>query len=332
LLFSGFKAHVAYVGAVALTITIYEQTLNFRYKNKFLPDLKIKKSDFQFSKVKELFFSGIWNTISRLGAMLQDGLDLLIANLMISPNEMGILALARTFPDLINSVLSRIATLFMPNLTDLYAKGKKDEFVYELKKAMKIISMAVNIPIAIFVCYGDILFSLWIPTANARLLQLLSTLAILPSAIVAQAAMLHSVFVIINKVKLDALLICFTGLLNIIIVFILLKITNWGLFAVAGVSSMLSMARNICYTIPFGAIYIECKWYTFFPEFIKSVATILAVSIFGISVKSWIPVHSWLWLFGFSLLVIVVGFVFNFFILFSKIERRNIIYFLKRFH
>jgi O-antigen/teichoic acid export membrane protein len=325
LLFSKFGAHVACVGGVALVITLYEQAFNLYYKNKFLPNLKIRKSNFRFSTVKELLFSGIWNTVTRLGSMLQDGLDLLVANLMIGPNEMGTLALARIFPDLINSVLGRLAALFMPNLTDLYANGRKDEFVYEIKKAMKIIGLILNIPIAFLIAFGDVLFSLWLPTQNARLLQLLSFLAVLPWAVMGQAAVIHNIFTIINKIKLNSLLVCLTGALSVSVVFVLLKTTDLGLFAVAGVSSVFSILRNLCYTVPFGALYINRKWHTFFPEVVKSALSVFVIGGAGMCLKSLIPALSWFGLCMFAFITVLGGLVINFFIVFNEKDRTYLI-------
>ena len=237
---------------------------------------------------------------------------------------MGILAIAKTIPNMINGILNTMIATFMPNLTELYAKEKTDELVISIKQSMKIIGMIINIPIAILIAYGDILFSLWFPTQDAELLQVLSIITIFPWAVMGQATIIHNIFTVLNKIKVNSLLVCFTGLLNVLVVFILLKTTSLGLFAVAGVSTIFSIIRNMCYTVPFGAIYIGKKWNTFFPEIIKSIGSVCVISIIGYILKIFIVKYSWLSLIEFSIITAIIGFMFNYNIVLNKEDRKLI--------
>ena len=169
ILFSACTPYVAYIGGVTFFITVFLQSCNIYYKKKLIPELKIKRSFFQWEKVKQLIFSGIWNTVTRMGVLLQEGLDLLITNLMISAADMGVLAIAKTIPNLINNILNAMISTFMPNLTELYATSQFEELKKDIKQSMKIIGMIINIPIALLIGFGDTLFSLWFPTQDARL-------------------------------------------------------------------------------------------------------------------------------------------------------------------
>lgn len=53
---------------------------------------------FSFSAVKDLFVSGIWNSINSIGNLLNSGLDLWISNLMLSPTSMGELSIVKLCP------------------------------------------------------------------------------------------------------------------------------------------------------------------------------------------------------------------------------------------
>lgn len=321
LLFSSFKPYIAYIGAVSVLVSCLIQSVNIYYKKKLIPELKISKKYYQFKKVKELIYSGIWNTITRLGSLLSEGLDLLITNILIGTTDMGILAIAKMIPNMINSILNTMISAFLPNMTELYAQDKKVEMVNAIKQSMKIIGMIINIPIAGLIAYGDVLFSLWLPTQDAGLLQILSIMTIFPWAIMGQATIIHNVFTVLNKIKMNSMLVCLTGLLNVLIVFILLKTTTLGIFAVVGVSSILSIIRNMAYTVPFGAIYLECKWYTFFPEIIKAVLSVTTVSIAGYVLKTLIPEYSWLNLFIFVGITTLFGLVFNYMLVLDKSDR-----------
>ncbi|MDD6795967.1 MAG: MATE family efflux transporter [Clostridiaceae bacterium] len=324
LLFRYCRTNIMYIGLVTVIVTVFTQLLNIKYKRKYTPELKVERKRFNIKKIKEMIASGIWNTITRIGSLLSEGLDLLITNIFISPTDMGILSISKIVPAAINNVLNTLISTFMPNITELYAKEKSDELVDAIKQSMKIIGMIINIPIAILIAYGDILFSLWFPTQDAKLIQTLSIITIFPWAIMGQATIIHNIFTVLNKIKINSILVCLTGLLNVLVVYILLKITSLGLYAVAGVSSIFSVVRNLCYTVPFGAKYIGRKWNEFFPEIIKSICSVIAITIIGIGVRMFMQEISWISLIISTIITFVFGLGFNFYIVLSSKDRRMI--------
>lgn len=324
LLFLLCKPSVFYMGLVTVIISIFTISINLIFKYKMIPDLNVSSKYFSIKKTSEMIMSGMWNSITRLGNMLSEGLDLLITNIFISSMDMGILAIAKTVPNMINSILNSLISTFMPNLTELYANNKVDDLIKTIRQSMKIIGMIINIPIALLIAYGDILFSLWFPTQNAELLQILSIITIFPWAVIGQATIIHNLFTVLNKIKINSILVCLTGLLNVLVVFILLKTTSLGLFAVAGVSTIFSILRNLIYTVPFGAIYINQKWYIFFPEIFKSVVSVIIISLIGSIIKMYIYRYSWKNLIAISIITTIIGIGINLIIVLNREDRINI--------
>lgn len=320
-LFNTFTTHIAYIGFAAFMVQIFVQGNNLIQKNRLVPELKIKLVYFRFKKVTQLVAAGIWNSITRVGGILQDGLDLLITDLMISPSDMGVLAISKMIPTLINNLLGTLISSFMPNLTELYAKDETEQLKKSVKQAMKIIGMLINLPIALFIGFGDVFFRLWVPTQDAKLLQILSILAIAPWAVMGQATIIHNIFTVVNKIKINSLLVCVTGFLNVSTVYILLKSTGCGLYVVAGVSSIYSILRNLIYTVPFGAIYIKCPWYTFFPEIGKNILSVTVISTISMIFKGYMPGITWSWLFIFATFAGAVGFLLNFYFVLNREDR-----------
>lgn len=323
ILFTVGSPSIVYIGITSLVVTLFTQFLNIYFYKKLMPELKINIEYFSLDKTKEMLFSGMWNTITRVGNMFSEGLDLLITNIFINSSDMGLLSVAKTIPNLITSMLNTLISNFMPNLTELYASNNTCEMVKSVKTSMKIIGLLINIPISILIVFGDLFFMLWVPEQNYKLLHILSIITILPWAVIGQATIIHNIFTVINKIKLNSILVCITGILNVLIVFILLKNTNLGLFAVAGVSSLLSIIRNLFYTVPFGAIYINEKWYTFYYEILKSVSSVIIISTIGYLIKSNISINSWFYLISYSILLTAIGVVFNYLIVFNNNDRKK---------
>ena len=242
---------------------------------------------------------------------------------------MGILSIAKIIPQLITTVIYSLISTFLPNMTELYANQKQEQLVMSIKQSMGIIGMMINIPIALLIAFGDILFTLWFPTQNARLLHILSILTISPWAVVGQATILHNIFTIVNRIRLNSILVVVTGLLNVLIVFILLKTTDWGLYAVAGVSAVLSVTRNLLYTVPYGAKYINAPWYIFYPDILKSVVSVSVISALGYILKILIVNYNWSNLTLISMVLSLIGLVFNFYLIYNKNDRKHLLHKLK---
>lgn len=321
-LFVIFVPKVWYIGLTAFLMSVFLKVWNFVYKQKLLPDLKISRKFFDIKSVFELMSAGMWNAISSLGIMLINGLDLLICNLFIGTKEMGILSLAKTIPGILDTLSSTVTNVFAPSLTINYAKGNIIDLKKDLKTAMNITGIFLTIPLGGFFVFGDSFFSLWVPGQNIRLLYILSILTISGRIFTAGIQALFNVFVTVNKVKPNSLLLLLTGIVNTLIVFILVKNTTLGIFAVAGVSMVLNIIRNMAYTVPFTAKYLGLKWYTFFPQVIKSVVSCVVLIALGYIIKGIMPVgKSWSWFFLSCAFLGIIGFAVNCFIVLSKEER-----------
>lgn len=324
LLFSNFKPYVAYTAAVMLIVTLFTQGCNLYFKNRLIPDLHIRTKYFSFEKIKTLITSGIWSSITRAGTLLSEGLDLLMSNLFLSAGDMGILAIAKTIPNMTSNILNSMIGTFLPNLTELYAQGKTDELIKEIKYSMSIIGLIINIPIGILIGFGSMIFSLWFPGHDSLYLQILSVLTILPWAIMGNVSIIHNVFTILNKIKVNSILVCMTGLLNIAVVYILLKTTDLGLFAVAGVSSFINITRDLLYTVPYGAIYLKTNRFTFFPDVIKSVVSVVATGVIAIIIKHMLPYTAWKTLIPAVIVTAFLGLIFNIMFVLSRQTRRQL--------
>ena len=279
--------------------------------------------------VKELIKAGLWNSVTRLGEILSTGLDLLITDLFIDANSMGLLAIAKLFPTAVTHILSSIVSSFVPNITKFYALGNQPILVKEIKFSMKITGMILNIPICLTIAFGEILLQILYPSIDINCVYKLAIISILPWAIIGPAAIIHNIFTIVNKIKTNSLLVCFTGLLNVLIVFVLLKFTDLGLYAIVLTSSCLSIIRNILYTIPFGAIYLQEKFTTFYPEILKAILSVIIISFIGKSFIIYFNTVCWTNLILLTISLIIIGLFVNYFIVFNNYERNKIIMFIK---
>ena len=129
---------------------------------------------------------------------------------------------------------------------------------------------------------------------------------------------IYYLFTALNKVKENAISVLIQGILNTIIVLILLKTTNLGIYAVAGVSTILNIIRATIFAAPYGAKLLNLKWYTFFPDIIKSVLSVIILSILSYITKILVPANSWITLIISGGIAGILGFILNILLFLNK--------------
>lgn len=325
ILFSIFPAKVFYVGLVSIIVQVYIMTWNLHYTKSLFPELKLQKQLFDFNSIKELISSGIWNVVSQLSLILNEGLDLLISNLLIGPGPMGMLAIAKTIPSMIMTILGILSGVFAPELTRLFAADLFDEMKSLLKQSIKILGIFVNIPIAGLIVFGDIFYKLWMPTQDANQLQILSILTVLCLVISGSTASIYTIFTVTNNVKLNSLIALAQGILSILIVIILLKTTDLGIYAVAGVSSVLSVIRNLVFTFPYGAKCMKQDWYVLYLPAFRTAFSVVLVSLVCLIFRYLFVIDTWVELIGFGVISGIIGLGLNVMIIFSKDEKKYLV-------
>lgn len=321
-LFMIFEPKVSFIGVTALVTGIYIALFRIYYARKLLPELKINKKYYDFKKIVELVSSGIWNLITRIGQLLLDGIDLLISNIFISATAMGVLSLSKTIPTVISGIVGTVANIFSPDFTILYAEGKHDELVASVKQAMKIMGVICNIPIIVLIVCGEPFYRLWQPTQDPSQLQILSILSCMCLIISGGINCIYNIFTVVNKLRANSLIVVASGVLNAIIVYFTLRVTDLGIYAVVGVSSVLSIFRNVFFTLPYGARCLNQKWYVFFPDAIKPLLFVVLSSAISLGLNSIYSVEGWIGLIFNGMVSLIVSVIIGFFVMFNKKDKQ----------
>lgn len=324
--YSLFYPYIGYVGVIVFVCALYSAAVKVHFKNKLTPDLKFRKELFDFGTVKELAAVGIWNSVSQMSQMLFTGLDLLIANLFIGAEQMSILSVAKTLPVMLISFIGVIAGTFYPTMTISYSTQSRTDFLKETGFAARMCGFICSIPIAGIVVFGREFFTLWLPTLTAEeinTVQILSVLTLMPQLLSIYVFPLHQINTITCNVRVPALLDCFIGVLNIIIVYLLLEHTSLGLYAIAGVSSTLLLLKTLIFVPLYAAHNIGAARRTFYPYIIRGILVNAVELCIFTAVKHIIPAGSWLMLLCSAAVAAVLGGGAGFFVIFDGWERKK---------
>lgn len=332
LLFSLFGAKVWFVSLVGLILTCATLAIAAHNTHVLTPELKVhlKKPLCSMGAIRDLVGSGIWNSISNTGNMLFSGLDLLICNLSLGSTAMGILSLSKTLPGILVQFAETLRGTFGPELTIAYAKGDQDTIVRLLRRDIKIAAVVVSLATGGIIVMCDIFYGLWVPSQDARLLQALTTLTILRYITDSGIYILANVFPTTNKVRYNSYGLIISGIASITITLALVRFTDWDIYAVAGVSSVITIIRSMTFLIPATSRFIGLKWYTFYPQVIQSIASCAVIIGIGCLVRLILPIDSWIMFFAAAALTAVLGLGANMMIILNRDERRHLIGMVKR--
>lgn len=329
-LFSFFPPNIAFISLTTLVIGLFTNTMHIYFKQKLIPDLHLRKAFFQLSKVKQLLLSGLWNSVSQVGAILQSGVDLLLTNLMVSPADMGIMAIVKTIPTLTNNLLVAMIAAFFPDMTQQYATGQNAALAFNVKRAIRITGFFITVPVALAMGFGKTLFSCWFPTQDPQLLQSLSFITLMPWLVVGPTSVLYQLFTILNRVKPNSFVMLGKGLLQVLLVYILLRTTTLGISAIVWTSSVLSILQIVLYSLPFCAKYIDQKWFVFFPDTFRGLLGGLVSCVLAFLFNSSIVNPSWLMLFVFGGIAGLLGLGINAFLVLTKGDRQVVLRVLRK--
>ena len=321
--FGIFPTNIAYISITSTICTIFLAGYNYNLTQKLVPTLKINYSLFSVSKVRTLVSSGIWNSFTKLSQILSDGLDLLICNIWISAYAMGQLAIAYTIPTVIANIIGIMTSLFTPQQTYYYAKGDITNVVRQFKTNMKLNAFFVSNILSVMVIYGKDFFKLWTPNENINLIYVLSIFSIISVLISGVTSSLQSVFLLTNNLKINSLFWFSVSVVDSILILLFVTSTNYGIYAVAGVSKLVGFCGNLLFTPIYASMCLKISKWTFYPIVVKYFCEVIILIIVFATLKVFVlpDVCNWRILITNLIILGSIGCGINFSFFLNKAER-----------
>ena len=322
-----FKPTLWFIGAASLLSTTYTAFWNRRFTRQLLPQVRMKVSNFRWEKVWELVSLGAWNSLTRLGQQLLDGVDILLSGALILDGNasMTLLSLAKMVPTAISSLMGTVVGVFNPQITIAYAEGDTENLVKIIRSCNRILIFIMSIPIAFLTAYGRDFYSMWQPTKDADMLQRLSLLAVGVLYVSMSIQVLYHVFIITKKVKWNSLVILGSGVLSSCLSLLLLKTADLGVMVFPLSSMLTGLLRNLIFTPLYAARCLHIRWNRFYGDILLGWISIGSIVILGNLSRMVFPVNSWVKLMLTGVVMGPLALALNFLIILRKEEREMVI-------
>ncbi len=293
-LYSRFVPSIVYLGTATLIATIITTFSNVIWTKRLIPEIELHLHYAKLTAIKEIVASGIWNSINQLSITLLNGLDLVIANLMISAESMGYLSVASTIPGVITTFISTLSNLFTPRFLEFYSHNDFERLYGEVKNSIRFMTVITCMPISFLIAFGVPFLKLWVPNTDIRTVYVLSILILLPQLTGGAINSMNYLYTVANKVKWQAAVLLIAGVTNVMLVFFMLKFTSLGVYAIAGVSAVIGFARNFLFNAPYAAHCIHKRKTVFWPDMFKAISCLAFCSVVGFLVNHTITLDSWI--------------------------------------
>lgn len=325
ILFYFFKPMIAYIAISALVATIFVLFSTIFMSAKITPQLRFSLSNFNFTMIKELLRSGIWNSFNALNRILLTGMDLFICNIFINANTTGLLAVAKAAPIVLESFVAQLSGIFAPKFVELYSKGNITALVAEAKFSMRLVAFVMGVPAAFFVIFGYEFYTLWLPfksTSEITLIYNLSMITLAPIVLISYVFTLFNLDSTTNKLRRPAIANTILGVSTILAQIAVLKFTDWGVYGIAFVAAIFYSVRILAFDLINAALNLELSLFTFYPVYFRNLFC-FALTCFGFFAASkFISILSWFDFALFGVLFLLVGYALSLFMIFNKFEQR----------
>lgn len=286
-LFSLFRPKLWYFGVTAIIMTAYVLIANLNFFKRLTPELIITFSLFKVRRALQIMRSGAWNLISSLSILLNEGFDLLLANLFIGPVAMGLLSVSKSIPSMITSFIVSLSSSFHPSYMKFYAENNMEELKGEIQKSIRILGFVSVVPLAIVFAFGRDFFQVWMPEENSILLYRICIVSSLLLIFALPYQSIWFIFILDDKIKQSSLNALLNSLMTFVVVligiiFIEDKIIK--LFILVSTRTVFSSIRCLTFLPFYAASILNFPRIIFFKPILKNLLLLALVTPITIAI------------------------------------------------
>lgn len=324
------KIHLYYMALANSIAAIFNMFLNFFYSKKLIPNIKFNIKNFSLKNVYILIKSGVWNSISNIGVLLNTGLDLLITNKMLTGIVMGQISISKQISSMMTTFTYIIVNSFQPKQLEKYAKNDINGLVYYLLLAMKIGGMLSCVLFSCFLVLGVDFINLWIPNQNTFFIYQLCVIVIFGDIVVSIVTPLYYVFTLTDNLKITCITTVISGMVNFLSMVVLLSITKWGGYIVVGTTCVLNFTTNLIITPLFATKFLHLNKNPFQKIIVRHIFSCIVVSIILKFINSFFYINSWLSFFICGLINLILSIILAIFFETTISDKKKIMNKIKR--
>lgn len=287
-LYSSDNSHIYFLGIATLASEVINLFLQYSAKRRLIPVIRFSSKGISLNKIKELFFQGIWVSINNLGNILNNGLDLLICNLMLTETIMGMVSVAKLVSTTGYSLVIAVSDSIKPKLLKLYSDENIDAFVSELKYSMKITGGLFLIVLSVLISCGESALNVWLKYENSSIIYKLLVISVLADIAPGVVRPLYYTYTLKKRMKVPCLITILMGIMNVVSMYVLLKMTSLGGYAVVLTTMIINLVHFIDAPL-YSSYCLKLKKRTFYPVILRYLVVLTVVGVWAVAARMFLP-------------------------------------------
>jgi membrane protein EpsK len=281
LLFHFFQPNLAFIGGSYLIGAIVASIVSIIFAKRVCPFLKISIRSFDRLRVKDLCGMGGWVVINQIGSLLFVQIDLIVVNMLFGATSAGEYAIALQWVVLLRAIAGVLSCVLTPVIFTYYARQQTDQLIKISKSAVKLMGLAMALPIGLVCGFAPQLLTVWVGSTFAYLAPLMIILTI-HLAVNLAVLPLFAINVAFNKVSVPGIITLIMGIWNFALAIILSSYTGWGYYGVAIAGAIVLTLTNVIITPWYTARILKIPSSTFVRSILPGILAM--VSIIGLAI------------------------------------------------
>jgi len=276
LLFTLLGPDLALIGGAYLTGAAVASGVSIVLARRVCPHLRVSIHSFDRRRVKNLCGMGWWVVINQIGALLFLQIDLIVVNLLFGATSAGEYAVALQWVVLLRAVAGVLSGVLTPMVLTYYAKGQTETLIQVTKSAVKLMGLAMALPIGLVCGFAPQLLTVWIGSEYASLGPLMILLTV-HLAINLAVLPLFSINVAYNQVRVPGLVTFFMGIGNFGLAIALPLLTGLGYYGVAAAGAIILTLKNALFTPWYATRVVGIGAHTFTRSMLPGIAATILI-------------------------------------------------------
>lgn len=273
--------------------------------HRLTPQLHIQVSHFDRRRLGALLSLSGWSVINRLGMLLFLSVDLVIINLFLGASHTGEYGTLILFPELLRNLADTVTSVLNPAIVGRYATGDWDGLYTLAARAVKLLGVALALPIGLICGLAQPFLTLWLGT-NFQHLHILLIVLVGHLSITLATLPLTYVLTSYNRVKIQGVTTLVLGMLNVVLAIVLAVYLEWGTLGVAAATALMFIVKNLFFLSGYSAYVMKQPWWTFYPVLLAGAIGTVCIGLGAYGLTMLWPVDTWLSLIGVAATVSLV--------------------------
>jgi membrane protein EpsK len=277
-LFSLLPGRLWYAGSATLIAALVSLAGFVLLWRKLTPELRIRITAFDRSRLRALTGMGGWVTVNTLGGMLLARTDLLVVNAFFGAALTGGYGSVAQFTILMEHMADAAATVLRPIILVKYAQQDLMGLQRLASQSVKLLGLALALPAGLLCGFSRPLLSIWLGPGYQYLSVLLVILVSHLSLNLSARPLLYAQTAY-NRIRWPGIATLLSGGASLALGVLAGMWGGWGAAGVALAVAVAWTAKNTLYMPIYTAHIMKLPWWSFLPAFVPILTATLGAGL-----------------------------------------------------